>query len=224
MENPDTPQIDFKNLYMQFSMPICEVDCGKFCAPHNPSGKPFCCDIKQAIPAAYQQEWDFLQTASRQWQLYQPKTVQEQQIVLDETPQHMLLIQCDGPDVCHRPTRAISCRQFPFFPYITADDRFIGLTYEWAFEPTCWLISYLENVTDTYRTAFIRTYDHIFDRWMDDFESYAIHSEEMRDSFHHQKRRIPILHRNGNNYLLSPGSEHLAKVSVNQFRKFGVYR
>ena len=48
----------------------------------------------------------------------------------------MLLLACQGPAHCQRPFRALSCRQFPFFPYITADDRFIGLAYEWEFEPS----------------------------------------------------------------------------------------
>lgn len=204
-------------------MPVCDVDCGQYCAPHNPSGKPFCCDLHQAVPAAYQQEWNYLQIASEQWQLYQPETELNKQTILEETPSHMVLIQCDGSAVCHRSTRALSCRQFPFFPYITDDARFIGLTYEWTFESTCWLISHLEMVTDAYRTAFVRTYDHIFDQWMHDFESYAIHSEEMRVVFKQQKRRIPLLHRNGNNYLLSPSSERLQKMSIEQFKKFGVY-
>ncbi|MAT43625.1 MAG: hypothetical protein CL609_14905 [Anaerolineaceae bacterium] len=223
MENLYLPQINFQELYTQFSMPIGEVDCGTYCAPHNPSGKPFCCDIEQAIPAAYLQEWAYLQKASKQWQLYKPQSKSDQQAITEDTPEHMVSIKCNGPQFCHRPTRALSCRQFPFFPYITADDRFIGLTYEWVFEPSCWLISHLEVVTESYRTAFIRTYDHIFDRWMDDYESYAIHSEEMRLHFQQTKRRIPILHRNGNNYLLSPGSDRLAKVPNFQNRKFGFY-
>ncbi len=205
-------------------MPVGAVDCGQYCAPHNPSGKPFCCDIQHAVPAAYQQEWEYLQTASHQWQLYQPLTELEQQTFAVETPPHMLLIECNGPASCHRPTRALSCRQFPFFPYITDDARFIGLTYEWAFESTCWLISHLEIVTPAYRSAFIHIYDHIFDRWMDDFESYAIHSQEMRTFFQQHRRRIPIIHRNGNTYLLSPASDRLTKVPFDQFRKFGRYR
>jgi hypothetical protein len=78
-------------------------------------------------------------------------------------------------------------------------------------------------VTDAYRTAFVRIYDHIFDQWMYDFESYAIHSEEMRLVFKQQKRRIPLLHRNGNNYLLSPKSERLQKMPIAHYKKFGVY-
>ncbi len=205
-------KLDFFALYAGFHIPSCDVDCGEYCAPHNPSGKPFCCDQEVAVPAVYDQEWDFLQTASKQWHLYQAKSEEEQQSLTEETPSYMLLAACQGPQHCHRPTRAISCRQFPFFPYITADWRFIGLSVEWEFEEQCWLINHLEAVTDAYRQAFIDTYDQIFDVWMDDFESYALHAQEMRAVFRSQRRRIPILHRNGNNYLLSPATERMEKM------------
>jgi hypothetical protein len=49
-------------------------------------------------------------------------------------------------------------------------------------------------------------------------------SEEMREHFAGQKRRIPILHRNGGYYLLSPLSERLRRVRPDQFRQFGPYK
>jgi len=51
---------DIRSIYDGFNSPIAEFDCGKKCAPHNPSGKPFCCDICHAIPAAYKSEWTIL--------------------------------------------------------------------------------------------------------------------------------------------------------------------
>jgi hypothetical protein len=54
--------------------------------------------------------------------------------------------------------------------------------------------------------------DEVFSLWQDDFESYALRTEQMRAYFTAQKRRIPLLHRNGNNYLLSPRSERLRQV------------
>jgi hypothetical protein len=46
----------------------------------------------------------------------------------------------------------------------------------------------------------------------------------MRAAFAAQRRRIPILHRNGGFYLLSPGSERLACSDPRVWRKFGPYR
>ena len=120
--------------------------------------------------------------------------------------------------------RAVSCRQFPFFPYLTADYRFIGLAYEWTYESVCWVISSLAQVTPAYRAEFVRTYDDLFALWPEEMESYAAHSEEMRDVFILQKRRIPILHRNGGYYLLSPASERLERIPPERLRRFGPYR
>ena len=54
----DLEPADIRSLYDGFNYPIAEPDCGKKCAPYNPSGKPFCCDICQAVPAAYKRaDW-----------------------------------------------------------------------------------------------------------------------------------------------------------------------
>ena len=50
------------------------------------------------------------------------------------------MLACLGPAHCQRPFRAVSCRQFPFFPYISSSLRFIGLAHEWEFENTCWVM------------------------------------------------------------------------------------
>ena len=67
------------------------------------------------------------------------------------TPKDMILLACLGPSQCEREFRALSCRQFPFFPYVTSDYRFIGLAYDLEFEAKCWVISNLAEVTLKYR-------------------------------------------------------------------------
>ena len=147
-----------------------------------------------------------------------------QEVAIDDLPENMVLLACKGVQHCQRPYRAISCRQFPFFPYVTEDFRFIGLAYEWEFENVCWVISHLDQVSDTYRMEFIQTFDEIFNLWPEEMESYAIKSEELQTAFIQRGNRIPILHRNGKNYLLSPKSENIRIVSVEKFRKFNPYR
>ncbi len=222
------PSLKIRQLYDRFDAPVTEGDCGKMCAPHNPSGKPFCCDICHSVPAAYHQEWAYLQVNTDLWHVWQgsecaqdPSSPAE---LLDQTPEHMLLLACQGPERCQRPFRALSCRQFPFFPYITARDKFIGLAYNWDFEPQCWVISNLGAVTRAFREEFVRIYDDILAHWPDEFESYAMCSEDMRLDFAVQKRRIPLLHRNGRDYLLSPLSERLERADPERFRRFGPYR
>ena len=227
MQEP-TVHLDVRTLYDHFDLPVTDFDCGEKCRIHNPSGKPFCCDICHAVPVAYQQEWKYLQPRTSLWHLWQgdecsadPSDPRE---LRSQTPEHLLLLACKGPDFCERNFRASSCRQFPFFPYVTSADRFIGLAYEWEFESTCWVISALETVTASYRREFIRVFDDLFTRIPNEFESYAGTSEEMRGHFAQIKRRIPLLHRNGKSYLISPTSERMTRVDPLLFPKFGYYK
>ncbi|MBI9049906.1 MAG: hypothetical protein JEZ00_10825 [Anaerolineaceae bacterium] len=224
----EMPQVHFRKLYDQFNAAITHLDCGEQCAQHNPSGKPFCCDICQAVPALYDAEWHYLHVNTDLWALWQgnecPECAERIVELKSATPAYMLLGACLGHRQCQRNYRALSCRQFPFFPYITDDYRFIGLAYEWTVEETCWVINNLDMVLPTYRQEFVAAFDHLFDMWPDEMESYAVLSAEMREVFLSRRWRIPILHRNGKDYLLSAGSERLQQVSAVGFRKFSVYQ
>lgn len=223
----ESPRIDVSSLHDHFDAPLSAFDCGDKCTPYNPNGKPFCCDICYAVPAAYRQEWDYLRPRTDLWHVWRGDECLHNPEVPDrllaDTPDHMLLLACLGPDRCQRNYRALSCRQFPFFPYISSSLRFLGLAYEWEFENTCWVISNLQIVTDAYRQQFVQTFDQLFELWPQEFNSYVILSEDMRDHFANHRRRIPLLHRNGHSYLLSPHSERLQRVPIALLPKFGPY-
>ena len=225
---PIYPLIDIRKLYDRFDAPVVSLDCGKKCAPHNPNGKPFCCDICHAVPSAYHQEWGYLQTNTDLWHPWRGDECvshpEDPANLEGETPESMILLACLGPAHCQREYRAINCRQFPFFPYITDDDAFIGLTYNWEFEDTCWVISNLSQVTDDYRQEFVQRYDELFSIWVDEIKNYALRSEQMRTHFMTQNRSIPILHRDGGTYLLRPINERLRRVEADRLPKYGVYR
>lgn len=220
---------DIRSIYSGFNSPIAQFDCGKKCAPHNPSAKPFCCDICHAVPAAYKSEWDTLERSTNLWHKWrgdecEDTTSNDIARLEADIPKNMVLLACLGPSQCQRDFRALSCRQFPFFPYVTSDYRFIRLAYEWEFESKCWVISNLSRVTQKYREEFIRTYDKLFALFQDEFEQYAYHSERMRAHFMKQKRRFPLLHRNGEYYLVSAGSERLQLTKADRLPTFGFYK
>ncbi len=221
------PSIDFRRLYDRFDLPLMELDCGSKCAPHNPRGIPFCCDICQAVPVAYRAEWAYLRESTGLWHEWRgdecPGEPADPSDLGSTLPDNMLLLACQGPARCQRAFRALSCRQFPFFPYITSDSRFLGLVYDWEYEATCWVISNLGAVTGAYRQAFIQAYDELFNLWPDELESYALLSEQIRAHFAGQRRRFPLLHRNGGCYLVSPASERLRRAKPGCLRRFGPY-
>lgn len=220
---------DIRSLYRGFQSPVATLDCGKKCEPHNSSGKPFCCDICHAVPVAYRSEWKYLESNTDLWQKWSGKecsgaTPNERARLEADTPKNMILLACLGPDQCQRDFRALSCRQFPFFPYVTSEYRFLGLAYEREFESKCWVCSHLSKVTQIYRDEFVRTYDHLFALFQSEFESYAFHSEKMRDHYAERKRRFPLLHRNGKTYLVSPASERMQIIDPVRLPKLGPYR
>lgn len=222
------PPVNIQKLYERFTAPIAAFDCGQKCSVHNQSGKPFCCDICHAVPAAYGQEWDYLKQNTQLWHEWRgdecTSDPEDPARLQAQTPDTMILLACLGPAKCEREYRTLNCRQFPFFPYITSDYRFLGLAYEWQYESTCWVISNLNVVTDEYRRQYIETYDQLFAVWDEEFESYADYSAAMREHFAGLKRRIPIIHRNGGTYLLSPGSERLRKADPARLPRFGPYK
>ena len=219
---------EIRALYDGFDSAIARVDCGRHCAPHNPSGKPFCCDICHAVPAAYKSEWKYLKGNTQLWHAWRSDECdstnnKERARLKADTPKEMILLACLGPSRCEREFRALSCRQFPFFPYVTSDYRFLGLAYEWEFESKCWVISNLSSVTHQYRGEFVRTYDRLFALFQDQFDNYAYHSEKLRAEFLRRNRRFPLLHRNGEVYLVSPRRERLQRVDPAQLPRFAPY-
>ena len=222
----DLNKDEIRALYAGFNLPISAVDCGQKCAPHNPSGIPFCCDICEAVPAAYESEWAALQKTTKLWHRYRGDECVAQPEALDEDvlPEGMLLLACLGAHACERENRLMSCRQFPFFPYVSSDYEFLGLAYDWEFEEKCWVISNLTQVTDVYREEFVRTFDGIFALFQDEFDSYAIRSEEMRDVFAEQQRGFVIVLRGGGLGMIDPLEEGITPLEAEQAPAFGAYR
>jgi hypothetical protein len=140
-----------------------------------------------------------------------------------DTPENMELLACKGPSYCQRDFRALSCRQFPFFPYITTDDDFLGLAYNWEFEETCWVINHLGEVTAAYRQNFVQLFDAFFFQWPQERKHYAGRSAQMRAHFITQKRSIPLLHRDGGFFLIRPLNERIRSVAPNRLPKFGPF-
>ena len=140
-----------------------------------------------------------------------------------ETPHYMHLMACKGPAHCERDFRAFSCRQFPFSAYITADDQFIGMTYNFDFEEVCWVISHLDQVSERYRKEFFEVYDHLLFERPSEYDNYYWLSQEVRELFIQDGRSIPLLHREGGCYLLNPKTEELTPVDARDLPKFGPY-
>jgi len=216
-------QDEVKSVYASFDAPLAAFDCGRKCSPHNERGVPFCCDTRHAVPTAYQAEWSYLEANTDLWHLWEDPDQGETARLRDETPEGMELIECLGHHHCQRNFRSITCRAFPFFPYIDSACKFIGLSYYWEYEQRCWVISNLDVVTYEYRQQFVQTYDILFSKDPGELNNFGYHSQIMRQVFTKRRQAIPLLHRDGYFYQIAPDDEQLNHVEPESLPKFGLY-
>ena len=215
---------NFARLYSSFPSPIATLDCGEKCSPHNEFGVPFCCDTRHAIPSAYQAEWEYLQSHTELWHLWQPPDPAEKERVQSQAAPGQVLIECLGHRLCQRHFRSMTCREFPFFPYITRQGDFIGLSYYREYADRCWVISNLSVVTSEYRQQFIDTYETLFAIYPQEKEHFRYHCGIVRRVFGRQHRSITLLHRDGKIYEVTPRNGRLQSVSIEELPKFGPYQ
>jgi len=220
----ETNLADFAALYADFQAPIAALDCGEKCAPYNERGVPFCCDVRHALPTAYIEEWAYLRKNTDLWRPWQAGNTKDDQKMAQSVPDNQVAIVCQGHARCQRDFRAITCRSFPFFPYISLQGKFLGLSYYWEYEDRCWVISNLQVVSQDYLAQFIHAYETIFAWSPAERETFRQHSIHMRRVFGQRHRAIPLLHRNGWVYRISPGSGRLRRAQPDRLPKFGPYR
>lgn len=218
--NQLSPQV-WDTIYQQFDAPLTHLDCGQYCAPYN-YDDPICCNTQHVIPVMYTGEWTLLSQRTHLWHHFQPGDAFERQLVAETGPGH-LLAECSGAQFCERENRTLACRAFPFFPYITRQGQFIGLSYYWLYEDRCWIISNLHAVSQTYRQQFITAFEQLFTHMPEERETYRQHSATMRRVFSRQKRRIPLLHRNGQYYTAEPKDSTLHPCSPDTFPTFAPF-
>lgn len=216
--------IDYQLLYSLFNSPLQALDCGERCSPHNAGGQPFCCDTRHAVPSAYLAEWDYLCTHTALWHLWQPAQPAEYHQLANQAPEGQVLIECQGAAYCQRAYRAVTCRSFPFFPYLTKAGEFSGLSYYWQYEDRCWVISHLHLITQEYLNEFVATYETLFSQMPAELSNFRYHSMVMRRIFGRQHRAIPLFHRNGAWYKVTPRNGRMRRVAPDQLPLFGPYK
>ncbi len=215
---------EFARLYAGFHAAIAEVDCGKRCSPYNETGAPFCCDTRHAVPAAYQAEWEYLKAHTDLWHIWEGKTPLETEELRAIAPDGQVLIECKGYQHCQRDFRSLSCRAFPFFPYITREGQFTGLSCYWEYEQICWVMNNLQIVSPTFVQKCIRTFDELFERLPDEMETFRQFSARMRRAFGRRHRAIPLFHRKGGFYKITPRNGRGRRAAPEKYPKQGPYR
>ena len=92
------PPLNIPEIYAGFNAPAANFDCGLRCAPYNPRGIPFCCDICCAVPVAYTEEWEYLRPRTKLWHPWRGDECaaepEDPSRLEADTPAHMRLLAC----------------------------------------------------------------------------------------------------------------------------------
>jgi hypothetical protein len=183
----------FEDLYKLFSKPIADIDCGEKCGPYNDYGVPVCCDSGILVPAAFDEEWLYLQGSTDLWHLCHDDQGEDLENLQDGLQSGQVLLECLGYKRCQRSYRSITCRAFPFYPYLSSGGEFIGFSYYRDFRDQCWIISNLDIVSPEYIKEFQNAYLRIFEIYPESQESFLEYSSYMRDQILKSREDLVVL-------------------------------
>lgn len=216
-----TPKKMYASIFKDFTASVVPVDCGEKCR-HLNDGIPICCDTDHAVPVMDRSEFKLLRSRSKLWRMYKPSTPDGKEIV-DSLHHECVAAVCKGAAFCERDNRSLSCRAFPFFPFISKDDEFLGLAHYWDFEDRCWVISNMQMVTPEFIDEFHATYDLLFSEKPDEKDVFKDFSTNMRRVFSRKRRSIFVIERDHNFLEIKPKGKGMAKVSGDALPKFDPY-
>ncbi|MCJ7734663.1 MAG: hypothetical protein MUP11_08940 [Anaerolineales bacterium] len=221
MTNPPD-NVSAKSLYQGFSLPLSGIDCGKKCGPYNDYGVPVCCDIQLLVPTAYALEWCYLQENTDLWLLWVDPG-QNGNDLKNQVQDGLVLLACRGYQHCQRDYRTLTCRAFPFFPYLDSKGLFTGLAYYREYREKCWVISNLDLVTQEYKTEFQITFERIFQRYPDSRGNYQGYSQYVREEAALKGDKIILLDFSDDVFLIDPKSEKLHRVDFDDLDSYGPF-
>lgn len=212
----------FHELYSEFAMPLCEIDCGLKCGPYNDYGVPICCDIHQVVPSAFDLEWKYLKINTDLWQPWSSTDISDQQLD-EELLDGQVLLACKGYRDCQREFRTLTCRAFPFYPYLNSQGAFQGLAYYPEFRFGCWIISNLECVSLEYKIAFKQAFQRVFERYPAYHLNYIDYSRYGRETAAKEDENLVMMDFSGNVFLIDPQTEEKSQVQYKELIPFGPF-
>lgn len=219
----DSPEKEFfEDIYRIFPHSFSNIDCGDKCGPFNEYGVPVCCDINLIVPSAYQAEWDYLNDKTNLWQPWSSSNPIDEDLE-DDVQDGQVLLKCLGYRQCQRQYRTMTCRAFPFSPYLDSKGNFLGLVYFQEYRELCWIISNLSIVTSNYKVVFQQAFELLFEQYPESKEIYSQYSSYLRKENAISDDKIILLDFEDNVFLLDPDSEILYQVSYEDLESFGPF-
>jgi hypothetical protein len=176
------------------------------------------------IPSAYQDEWDYLREESKLWRPWRGTTQIEAEKLNEDLQDGQVLIQCLGYKDCQRDFRTITCRAFPFYPYLTSSEEFIALAYYQDFRKECWIINNLGVVSLQYKQEFHTVYKRLFDLFPETKTAYLDFSSFMRQNSANNKEDLVALGFAGELFLIDPTTEEVRSGQYSELEAYGPFK
>jgi len=181
---------DFEYIYRHYDSTPVRFDCGTLCAPKN-DGVPFCCDSGWLIPVMYEREFASLRERTDLWKRFRPKTNHEKKIV-EETDKSSIFGTCLGHERCDRRFRSVSCRVFPFEPYLDLEGNLLGLVYNYRLGNKCPLVDRPKLISRKFVSDQLKMWKYIFEREPSERDVYRDESIQVRRYLSRKKKPIYI--------------------------------
>jgi len=184
--------IDWGSLYRGFSAAVTRIDCGALCAKRN-KAVPVCCNNRRHIPLLFRDElrWHIRHNGGM-WRKRTARTKLDKKQAA-ECANYLEYCLCIGAEKCRRAKRSLTCRFFPFEPYIAEDGVFVGITYMYRAAKDCPLIDNPDILpTKAYVRQSIKTWERIFKRYPAERELFYEVSRALERSQKRKRRGIKV--------------------------------
>lgn len=214
----------FEELYKDFSSPLTSLNCGEKCGPYNDYGVPVCCDIQLLVPAAYEDEWVYLEKSTDLWHTWGSDRGDDSGDLEQDLQGAQVLLECLGYQRCQRPYRSITCRAFPFYPYLNNKGEFSGLAYYRDFQEQCWIISNLDKISLDFIKEFQAVYLKLFDIYPDTRADYFEYSAYLRDQCSRRSENLILISFSGIIHLVDPATENISEINPQDLDSFGPFK
>ena len=180
-----------KRFYRLLSVRMTDFDCGSKCAPEN-DGVPYCCDREQVTPVLFSDEYRWHRERGAFWKKMPIKTKKDKKLV-EETCTYNVFSVCPGVKSCRRILRSLSCRMFPFEPFLDEEGAVIGLVYQDGENEHCPLVGKPRRL---YNQAYIRNAIRVWQELVDTFQ------EEKEMYLRESRRRKRLATRTGKSLII----------------------
>jgi hypothetical protein len=186
-------EAELNRFYELLDESLTPYDCGKLCAPSH-GGEPLCCQVENAVPMLYREEFEYLQKRTELWRRWKPKTAIDKKMKREEETRILIFCECKGAKHCERHNRSVGCRTFPLEPYFDENGEFVGLIFMKEFRNKCPLISRLKDIKQSVIDKHYEFWKLIMEIKKDEFDLYKSTSRGWRISATKRGTKLPILY------------------------------